>query len=1007
MKLDRKIVLVTGANGRIGSAVMDRLTGHFSDVVGLDRKSPSPPPPGCTQIPVDITSDESMREGLRVLREHHGTHIAAVIHLAAYYDFLGKPNPKYDEVTVEGTRRLLRSLREGFEVEQFIFSSTMLVHKPGEPGQFITEDWPLGPTWAYPESKVRTENVIHAERGDIPATILRMAGIYDDICHSPPLAHQIQRIYEGQFAGHLYSGSTSHGQAFVHIEDVVDAIERAVERRAQLPPQVAFLIGEPDTLSYDELQHTFQRLIRDESWETQNVPGIIAKAGAWVQDHIPGQDPFIKPWMIDRANDHYALDITSARTELDWMPRHSLRQTLPKMVAALKADDAGWYREHGLELPSALKKMAAKTLPAQPEPALHTAPALAPKHEHFHSQSGDTGSAGSDESAPAKACAMHTCPMHSKVCQSSPGNCPRCGTALEPSEQVKAAEYTCPMHPEVVTREQGQCPKCGMTLELRTDASEEQSEHNEHAKHEPALSVGEAVEYTCPMHAEIVRSEQGICPKCGMILVPRGDSSSTRQGGEHPDMMVESHRNMLWPYYLSMMLGFWLLTSPFTLGYMSDFVPDVNQLRVMADRGLASFELRNLLMTWSDVISGILVIVFSVLSADAWRRNPWAQWANAFVGLWLLLAPLVFWTPLPEAYANGTLIGMLVIALSVLIPMMPGMSMAGMMGGPDVPPGWAYTPASWLQRMPIGVLALIGFLIARVLGAYQLGHIDTVWEPFFAGSGDMKGVMNGTETIITSDMSKAWPIADGALGAIVYTLELAMIWMAGKTRWRTMPWMVGGLAVLILPLGVVSIYFVIVQPIVIGTWCTLCLIAALAMAVMIPYSLNEFVAMGQFLMWSRKQRKPFWRTFWTGNAMDGGSDDTAKGLAASPKEQWAQATRGVTYPWTLTLSIAIGVWLTFTRLTFDSFGTMMNSDHLVGLLVVTFTIIALAEVARSVRFINIPFGAWLITAPWILDGIASPLGTWNSVSCGVLLIVLALPRGRIKDTYAGWDRYVV
>ncbi|MBU4499316.1 MAG: SPW repeat protein [Gammaproteobacteria bacterium] len=491
-----------------------------------------------------------------------------------------------------------------------------------------------------------------------------------------------------------------------------------------------------------------------------------------------------------------------------------------------------------------------------------------------------------------------------------------------------------------------------------------------------------------------------------MTLVPRG-TRIDELAGHGGDMMVESHRNMLWPYYLSMMLGFWLLTSPFTLGYMSDFAPDANQLRVMAERGLPSFELRNLLMTWSDVISGILVIVFSALSADTWRRNPWAQWANAFVGLWLMFAPLVFWTPLPEAYANGTLVGGLVIALSVLIPMMPGMSMAGMMGRPDVPPGWAYTPSSWLQRMPIGVLALIGFLIARVLGAYQLGHIDSVWEPFFAGSGDMQGVMNGTETIITSDVSKAWPIADGALGAIVYTLELVMTWMAGKDRWRTMPWMVLGLAVLILPLGVVSIYFVIIQPIVIGTWCTLCLIAALAMAVMIPYSLNEFVAMGQFLMWSRKQGKPFWRTFWTGDAMDGGSDDTSKGLVATPREQFAQATRGVTYPWTLLLSIAIGIWLTFTRLSFDSFGAMTDSDHLVGLLVVTFSIIALAEVGRAIRFINIPFGAWLIAAPWLLDGIVSPLAVWNSVICGVLLIVLAIPRGKIKESYAGWDRYIV
>ncbi len=478
--------------------------------------------------------------------------------------------------------------------------------------------------------------------------------------------------------------------------------------------------------------------------------------------------------------------------------------------------------------------------------------------------------------------------------------------------------------------------------------------------------------------------------------------------GEGPNnMMVEDHRKMLWPHYLNMMLGLWLVTSPFTLGYMSDFSPDANQLRVMAERGLPAFELRNLLMTYSDVLSGLLVLIFGVLSANAWRRYPWAQWANAFVGVWLLFAPLVFWTPLPEAYANGTLVGALVIALSVLIPMMPGMSMASMMGGPDVPPGWAYTPASWLQRMPIGVLALVGFLVSRVLGAYQLGHLDSVWEPFFAGSSTTLGVMNGTETIITSDMSKAWPIPDGALGTIVYLAELVMVWMGTKTRWRTMPWMVLMLAITILPLGIVSIYFVIVQPILIGTWCTLCLIAALAMTVMIPYSLNEFVAMGQFLLWARKQGKPFWRTFWTGDAMEGGSEDTSKGLVATPMEQIAQATRGVTYPWTLTLSIVIGVWLTFTRLVFDSSGAMANSDHLVGLLVLTFSIMAWAEVGRAIRFINIPFGIWLMAAPWLLSGATSPLAAWNGVISGVLVVALAIPRGTIRDSYAGWNRYIV
>ncbi len=261
---------------------------------------------------------------------------------------------------------MLRGLREGFEVEQFIFSSTMLVHAPGEPGVFITEDSPIEPTWAYPESKIRTEALIRAERGAIPAVILRLAGVYDDICHSPPLAHQIQRIYEEQLAGHLYSGETSHGQSFIHLDDIVDVIERIIERRTQLPTESVILLGEPETLSYDELQHTFMRLIHGKSGETHNVPGLIARVGAWVQDHMPGQDPFIKPWMIERANDHYALDITRAHTLLDWAPSRTLRQTLPKMVAALKSDPLGWYRQHGLEPPLSLMKEAERTLQRHP-----------------------------------------------------------------------------------------------------------------------------------------------------------------------------------------------------------------------------------------------------------------------------------------------------------------------------------------------------------------------------------------------------------------------------------------------------------------------------------------------------------------------------------------------------------------------------------------------------------------------------------------------------------------
>ncbi len=421
------LILVTGSNGRIGTAVMKRLTGKYGQVIGFDLKAPAPPPPECVRIAVDISSEESVTEGLKMLRAHHGSKIAAVIHLAAYYDFLGEENPKYEEITVKGTQRLLRGLQDGFEVEQFIFSSTMLVHAPNQPGEVLTEDSPIGATWAYPESKVRTEALIRAEHGKIPVAILRLAGVYDDVCHSPPLANQIQRIYERQLASHLYSGDTSHRLSYLHMQDLVDAIERVVEKRAKLPAETTVLIGESEAMSYDELQHGFIKLIHGESWETYSVPSLIAKAGAWAEGLLPGPGPFIKPWMIDRANDDYVLNISRARTLLGWKPKHGLHDTMPKMVAALKADPAGWYREHGLELPS--------DMPAVHEPAAPRELEMADAHAgHDHgSMKAEPRAAKMAAGLPFKmAGTVYTCPMHPEIRQSSPGNCPRCGMTLEP-----------------------------------------------------------------------------------------------------------------------------------------------------------------------------------------------------------------------------------------------------------------------------------------------------------------------------------------------------------------------------------------------------------------------------------------------------------------------------------------------------------------------------------------------------------------------------------------------
>lgn len=352
--MDKKIVIVTGSCGRIGTAVVKKLGERYS-IVGFELLKAIYASDQEELVPVDLSSDESVHQAFEHIRKFYGTKITSVIHLAAYYSFSEKHSEKYEEITVKGTERLLKAL-QGFEVEQFLFTSTMLVHASSCPGCPITEDSPISAKWDYPLSKVHTEKVIHELRGKTSTVILRVAGVYDDKCHSIPISHQIQRIYEKQLEAFLFSGDTSHGSSFVHMEDLVNAIELAVDKRKELPAETVLLIGESNTLSYNDLQREISYLLYQKTFPTLRVPKWIAKIGAWVLCHIPfGPEPFIRPWMIDLADDHYELDISKAQKLLGWTPKHSLKKTLPVMIADLKKDPAGWYRFNQLEMPRRLQ----------------------------------------------------------------------------------------------------------------------------------------------------------------------------------------------------------------------------------------------------------------------------------------------------------------------------------------------------------------------------------------------------------------------------------------------------------------------------------------------------------------------------------------------------------------------------------------------------------------------------------------------------------------------------
>jgi nucleoside-diphosphate-sugar epimerase len=353
----RNVVLVTGSGGLIGRAAVRRL-GESYTVVGFDRPGAAHPAAAADCIDVDVAYDDSVLNAMEALRDRHGERIASVIHLAAHYDFSGEPSPLYDAVTVRGTERLLRAL-QGFHVEQFVFSSTMLVHAPCRPGETINEDWPMRPRWAFPESVARTEQLIRTFHGTIPYVLLRIAGVYDDRGRSVPLAHQIQRIFERKLAGHVYPGDTECGQSFVHLGDLVDAIRLCVERRSRLPEELALLIGEPQTVSYDALQRCLGRLIHHQVWETHQIPKLLARIGAWLQERFPlADEPFIRSFMIDLADDHYALDISRAKQMLGWRPKRKLLNTVPQIVESLRSNPGKWYAANHLQPPVRMPELA-------------------------------------------------------------------------------------------------------------------------------------------------------------------------------------------------------------------------------------------------------------------------------------------------------------------------------------------------------------------------------------------------------------------------------------------------------------------------------------------------------------------------------------------------------------------------------------------------------------------------------------------------------------------------
>ncbi|HET6381559.1 MAG TPA: vitamin K epoxide reductase family protein [candidate division Zixibacteria bacterium] len=172
-----------------------------------------------------------------------------------------------------------------------------------------------------------------------------------------------------------------------------------------------------------------------------------------------------------------------------------------------------------------------------------------------------------------------------------------------------------------------------------------------------------------------------------------------------------------------------------------------------------------------------------------------------------------------------------------------------------IPLGWENNPSSWPQRLPIVGLAVVGAAVAGYLASFQLGLVDTVWEPFFGGD---------SRLILTSGVSRVLPIPDAGLGMIAYVADAVTALIGRHDRWRSMPWIVVLFGLAVGPLGATSILLVILQPVMFDAWCTLCLASAVISLAMIGPAADEVLASLQHLRRVHDRGGSVWRAFWLG-----------------------------------------------------------------------------------------------------------------------------------------------
>jgi predicted dehydrogenase/nucleoside-diphosphate-sugar epimerase/glycosyltransferase involved in cell wall biosynthesis len=214
-RLEGADVLVTGASGGLGGAVVERLRRAGRRVRIFVRRAPEPLPEGVEVALGDLGDPDAVERAVQGVKR--------VVHVGAA---MKGGWEEHECATVTGTRNVVDAARR-HGVEKLVHISSMSVNDwAGQDGGVISESTPFEPRpeerGHYTRAKLEAEKIV-AEAG-LPAVILRPGQIFGG--KIPLLTPAVARRVAGRF---LILGDGQIPLPLVYLDDVVDAIVAALD----------------------------------------------------------------------------------------------------------------------------------------------------------------------------------------------------------------------------------------------------------------------------------------------------------------------------------------------------------------------------------------------------------------------------------------------------------------------------------------------------------------------------------------------------------------------------------------------------------------------------------------------------------------------------------------------------------------------------------------------------------------------------------------------------------